>query len=69
MDEVCEFYDDMLARRHDWNYEADGVVVKVDSLSQQNSLGFAGREPRWAIAYKFPAERATTPPVAHRLST
>ncbi len=60
VDEVCEFYDDMLARRHDWNYEADGVVVKVDSLSQQNSLGFAGREPRWAIAYKFPAERATT---------
>ena len=60
VDEVCEFYDDMLARRHDWNYEADGVVVKVDSLSQQNSLGFAGREPRWAIAYKFPAERANT---------
>ena len=60
VDEVCAFYDDMLQRRHDWNYEADGVVVKVDSLSQQNSLGVAGREPRWAIAYKFPAERSTT---------
>ncbi len=60
VDEVCAFYDEMLRRRHDWNYEADGVVVKVDSLTQQNALGFAGREPRWAIAYKFPAERANT---------
>ena len=60
VDEVCSFYDEMLLRRHDWNYEADGVVVKVDSLTQQNALGFAGREPRWAIAYKFPAERANT---------
>ena len=60
VDEVCEFYDEMLDKRHDWNYEADGVVVKVDSIAQQNALGFAGREPRWAIAYKFPAERANT---------
>ena len=60
MDEVCDFYDEMLHRRHDWGYEADGLVVKVDSLTQQNALGFAGREPRWAIAYKFPAERANT---------
>ena len=60
LDEVCRFYDEMLERRHDWNYEADGVVVKVDGIAQQNSLGFAGREPRWAIAYKFPAERSQT---------
>ena len=60
VDEVCAFYDEMLERRHDWNYEADGLVVKVDSIAQQNSLGVAGREPRWAIAYKFPAERSTT---------
>ena len=58
--EVCDYYDRMLEQRHDWGYEADGLVVKVDSLTQQNALGFAGREPRWAIAYKFPAERANT---------
>ncbi len=60
VDEICAYYDEMLERRHDWNYEADGLVVKVDSITQQNALGFAGREPRWAIAYKFPAERANT---------
>ena len=60
LDEVCAYYEEMLARRHDWNYEADGLVIKVDSITQQNALGVAGREPRWAIAYKFPAERAVT---------
>ena len=60
LDEVCAYYDEMLARRHDWEYEADGLVVKVENIAQQNALGFAGREPRWAIAYKFPAERANT---------
>ena len=60
VDEVCVYYEEMLAKRHDWEYEADGLVVKVESITQQNALGFAGREPRWAIAYKFPAERANT---------
>ncbi len=47
-------------RRHDLDYEIDGVVVKVDDLSLQRELGFTSRAPRWAIAYKFPPEERTT---------
>ena len=60
LEEVHDFYQSWLERRHDLPYEADGVVVKVSSLAMQEQLGVVGREPRWAIAYKFPAERATT---------
>ncbi len=48
------------ARRHDLAFEADGVVVKVDDLHQQQEIGFVAREPRWATAYKFPALQTTT---------
>lgn len=46
--------------RMDLGYDADGVVVKVDSLDQQRRLGFTTHHPRWAVAYKFPAQQATT---------
>ena len=60
IDEVQDYYQSWLERRHDLPYEADGVVVKVSPLDMQEQLGVVGREPRWAIAYKFPAEQATT---------
>ena len=46
--------------RHDLDHEIDGVVVKVDSVALQGTLGSTSRAPRWAIAYKYPAETATT---------
>jgi DNA ligase (NAD+) len=60
IEEVIDFYDHWVEARHDLPYEADGVVVKVSSLVLQDVLGVVGREPRWAIAYKFPAEQAIT---------
>ncbi len=60
LEEVENYYKNWLERRHDLPYEADGVVVKVSPLAMQERLGVVGREPRWAIAYKFPAEQATT---------
>ena len=60
IEEVIDFYDHWVEARHDLPYEADGVVVKVSSLVLQDTLGVVGREPRWAIAYKFPAEQAVT---------
>ena len=47
-------------RKEDLPYEADGIVVKVDLLAIQEQLGNIGHEPRWAIAYKFPAIQGTT---------
>ena len=60
LEEVLDYYQSWLERRHDLPYEADGVVVKISPLHLQERLGVVGREPRWAIAYKFPAEQATT---------
>jgi len=60
LEEVIDFYDQWVDTRHELPYEADGVVVKVSSLALQDTLGVVGREPRWAIAYKFPAEQAVT---------
>ena len=60
LEQVEDLYRSWLERRHDLPYAADGIVVKVNPFRFQDVLGYVGREPRWAIAYKFPAERAVT---------
>ncbi len=59
-EEVRAFCRKALDRRSDLPYEIDGVVVKVDSFALQDELGYTSKAPRWAIAYKFPAEEKTT---------
>lgn len=60
IDEVLEFIDYWNVHRHDLPYETDGVVIKVNNLHQQEELGFTSKSPRWAMAYKFKAERVST---------
>ncbi|MEL1244291.1 NAD-dependent DNA ligase LigA [Flavobacterium sp. DGU11] len=60
MEEVMQFIDHWDTHRHDLPYETDGVVIKVNDIHQQEELGFTSKSPRWAIAYKFKAERALT---------
>jgi DNA ligase (NAD+) len=59
-DQVLAYCREWMARRDKLDYEADGIVVKVDSFAQQQELGVVGRDPRWAIAFKFPARETTS---------
>ncbi len=60
IDKVIAYCEEWEAKREDLDYEIDGVVVKVDDLATQERLGAAGRDPRWAIAYKFKPREART---------
>ncbi|MBC2840777.1 NAD-dependent DNA ligase LigA [Robiginitalea sp. SC105] len=60
IDQVLEFLEYWDTHRLDLPYETDGVVVKVNSLQQQEELGYTAKSPRWAMAYKFKSEQAVT---------
>ncbi len=60
LDEVIAFCEGWVEKRESLDYEIDGIVIKVDDLGLQRQMGAVGREPRWAIAYKFPPTQATT---------
>jgi len=60
IEQVEEYYQTWVGKRESLRYQADGIVVKVNQLELQTRLGDVGREPRWAVAYKFPAVQGTT---------
>ena len=60
LDEVQEMYDEWAKKKDKQNYGIDGLVIKVNSKKLQDILGYTGKAPRWALAYKFAPEKATT---------
>jgi DNA ligase (NAD+) len=60
IEEVIQYVKSWVEKRPNLSYEIDGIVIKVDSLQQQEELGRTAKSPRWAIAYKFPAEEVVT---------
>lgn len=60
LEEVYAYCQEQENRRHDFEFEVDGVVVKIDQLAHRDELGFTSKSPRWAIAYKFPPEEKST---------
>jgi DNA ligase (NAD+) len=60
IEEIQKFYEEWTKKKHDLEYELDGLVIKVNSIKIQKALGYTAKSPRWAVAYKFPAEQVTT---------
>ena len=60
IDEVIEFVKEYTEKRNGLSYEIDGIVIKVDNINYQNILGYTVKVPKWATAYKFPAEEVET---------
>ncbi|MFZ5944332.1 MAG: NAD-dependent DNA ligase LigA [Bacillota bacterium] len=60
INEAAEYCAQWADKRHDLPFEIDGMVIKVNNIEQQEQLGYTSKSPRWAIAYKFPAEQGVT---------
>jgi DNA ligase (NAD+) len=68
LDEVIAYCQELEAQRHDLEYDADGAVIKIDRFALQQRVGATGHHPRWAIAFKFAAQQATSRILAIRVS-